>query len=187
MRQEARMLILAAVCLTVGAACGRRTPPPAPAPAANGATTSRPTSDPNADARARAEEEARRRAEEPARARATLANLVFFDYDRSDLRADARTTLDAKLPILRANPTVRLRIEGHADERGSVEYNLALGLRRANAARQYLSGFNIDAGRIEVLSYGEERPLERMSNEQAWARNRRAEFNIVAGEIAVLP
>jgi peptidoglycan-associated lipoprotein len=83
--------------------------------------------------------------------------------------------------VLRANPEVRLRIEGHADERGSIEYNLALGQRRAEAARDWLVGFGIAPNRFETVSWGEDRPLVRASNEEAWAMNRRAEFRIIAG------
>src|SRR5690606_19429247 len=108
-------------------------------------------------------------AEDPAavaaRNRAILMERIHFDFDRSDIRGDARTTLDAKVPLLRADPTLKLRIEGHADERGSVEYNIALGLRRANAAKQYLVGFGFDESRFETQSYGESRPLEPASNE----------------------
>ena len=123
-----------------------------------------------------------------ARNRATLMEMIHFDFDRADIRADARQVLDAKVPILRADPSITLRIEGHADERGSVEYNLALGLRRANAAKDYLVGFGLDASRFEVQTYGESRPLDPRSNEEAWARNRRAEFHITGGaDNLVLP
>jgi peptidoglycan-associated lipoprotein len=110
-----------------------------------------------------------------------LEERVHFDYDDSSLRADAQEVLGRKVPILRANPDVRLRIEGHADERGSVEYNLALGMRRANSVRDYLAGFGIAAGRFETTSMGEDMPLDRGSNEAAWARNRRAEFTVTGG------
>jgi peptidoglycan-associated lipoprotein len=119
-----------------------------------------------------------------ARNRATLMEMIHFDFDRADIRADARQVLDAKVPILRADPSITLRIEGHADERGSVEYNLALGLRRANAAKDYLVGFGLDASRFEVQTYGESRPLDPRSNEEAWARNRRAEFHITGGRLS---
>jgi len=112
-----------------------------------------------------------------------MAEMVFFDYDRSDIRADARAVLDRKARILRDEPTVRIRISGHADERGSTEYNLALGSRRADAVRSYLTAAGIQAARIEIVSFGEERPLERGSNEAAWARNRRGEFTVTAGSL----
>ena len=155
------------------------------------------------EARRRAEEEARRRAEEErrreeeARRRAQAAEaaqaleimqaLVHFDYDRYNIRPDAEQRLMEKVAVLRANPNVRVRIEGHADERGSDEYNLALGLRRANAVRDFLVNYGIDASRFETVSFGEERPLVRASNEDAWAMNRRAEFQVVSGDLTRAP
>ena len=119
---------------------------------------------------------------------ATLAAKVYFDFDRSDLRPDARSVLDAKLPILRANPGLRLRISGHADERGSDEYNLALGQARAAAVRRYLMDNGIDGGRLEIVSFGEARPAVDGHDESAWSQNRRCEFEIVAGrENIVVP
>jgi peptidoglycan-associated lipoprotein len=123
-------------------------------------------------------DEARRR-DEADRIRRVLEEMVFFDYDRSDLRDDAQTTLNAKVAILKARPDLRLRIEGHADERGSVEYNLALSLRRANRVREYLVDFGIAASRLDVAAFGEERPLVEGADESAWARNRRAEFGVM--------
>ena len=160
-------------------ACGKRqapvqpepqpqTPPPVEAPPA------RPAPAPvNDDAAAR---EAERR-----RMIAILEQVIHFDYDDASIRQDAQELLAAKIPILRANPGIRIRIEGHADERGSVEYNLALGMRRANTVRQYLMDFGIDASRFETFSYGEDRPVASGSNESAWSQNRRAAFRIVTG------
>jgi peptidoglycan-associated lipoprotein len=113
--------------------------------------------------------------------RNTLQEMVFFDYDQSTIRDDSKGVLDRKVTILRANPGVALRIEGHADERGSVEYNLALSLRRANAIRDYLTNFGLDASRFEVAAMGEERPLDSSQNEAAYAKNRRGEFYITRG------
>jgi peptidoglycan-associated lipoprotein len=113
--------------------------------------------------------------------RNTLTEMVFFDYDESDIRSDAQTVLRAKIPLLQANPQVRLRVEGHADERGSTEYNIALGTRRAQSVVTYLTGFGIPASAFTILSYGEERPIEAGSSEAAWARNRRADFVITEG------
>lgn len=110
-----------------------------------------------------------------------LTERIHFDFDKSELRPQDRAILDRKIPLLREHREFRLRIEGHCDERGPVEYNLALGERRAEAARQYLIGHGISANRLEMVSYGEERPLVRESNEEAWAMNRRAEFVIIAG------
>lgn len=139
-----------------------------------------------AEERERAEAEARNRAS--AAARAAIEKKVYFDYDQSELSAESRATLDAKIPILRANPQMRLRIAGNADERGSDEYNLALGQRRAAAAKRYLSDQGIDAGRMDIVSYGEERPAVEGDTEEAWKMNRRDEFEIVAGgENIVVP
>ena len=106
---------------------------------------------------------------------------IFFDYDQYDLRTDARATLDRKASFLNQNSSVRSQIEGHCDERGTNEYNLALGERRANAAKQYLTTAGISAGRLSTISYGEERPLDPGRNEAAWARNRRAHF-VITGQ-----
>jgi peptidoglycan-associated lipoprotein len=113
--------------------------------------------------------------------RAALVAVVHFDFDQSDIRPDTRATLDAKVPILQANPNVVIRIAGHTDERGSDEYNLALGQRRAAAAKRYLVERGIAESRIETISYGEERPVQQGSDEDAWAQNRRAEFEITGG------
>jgi peptidoglycan-associated lipoprotein len=115
------------------------------------------------------------------RARTDLQAKILFDFDKSDIRADQQAILDSKLPILRANPNVRIRIEGNADERGSDEYNMALGQRRAQIARKYLTDHGIDAGRIDIASYGEERPVCQEHDESCWSQNRRDEFVIVAG------
>ncbi|HET6765111.1 MAG TPA: peptidoglycan-associated lipoprotein Pal [Longimicrobiaceae bacterium] len=117
--------------------------------------------------------------------RAALTERVYFDYDSDELTQAAEDLLQRKAAILRANPSVRLRIEGHADERGSTEYNLALGQRRAEAVRAYFGGYGIDGGRFTTVSYGKERPLVEGNDEDAWSRNRRAEFGIVSGELSV--
>jgi peptidoglycan-associated lipoprotein len=105
-----------------------------------------------------------------------IGAMIFFDFDRSDLREDARGTLQGKAEALREFPEVDVRIEGHADERGTIEYNLALGERRADSARRYLIDLGIDPDRLTTVSYGEERPMTPGSNEAAWADNRRDEF-----------
>ena len=131
---------------------------------------------------AEAEANARRSAAE--RARATLTATILFDYDAAEIRGDAKAALDAKLPILRANSGIQIRISGHADERGSDQYNDALGQRRAAAAKRYLTDNGIDAARITIVSYGEQRPATTGADEDAWSKNRRAEFEITAGAIA---
>lgn len=117
--------------------------------------------------------------------RTALEAGVRFDYDAADITDDGRAVLDAKLPILRANQTVRIRISGHTDSRGSDEYNLALGLRRAASARKYLSDRGIAVGRIDVVSFGEERPAVSGDDEGSFSQNRRAEFEILSGADAL--
>lgn len=132
-----------------------------------------------ANRRAQAERDAAAKA--LAEARALVAAPIYFDYDKSEIRPDAKTILDSKLPLLRANPSLKIRIEGNTDSRGSNEYNMALGLRRANAARRYLESQGIEASRIEVVSYGEERPVDQGTTEEAYAKNRRDDFVITVG------
>lgn len=129
--------------------------------------------------RARAAEDAMRRDSEMLRS--VVAMPINFDLDKSDLRDDARANLDAKIPILLANSNVTIRVAGHADERGSSEYNLALGQRRAAAAKRYLVERGVAESRIETTSFGEERPLCTDSNESCWSQNRRDEFDLTAG------
>ncbi|HEX6631730.1 MAG TPA: peptidoglycan-associated lipoprotein Pal [Gemmatimonadaceae bacterium] len=116
-----------------------------------------------------------------AEVRSTMTQMIHFDFDKSDLRAEAQSTLDAKIPLFQANPEMRIRISGHADERGSDEYNVALGQRRASAAKQYLVQHGISEDRIEIVSYGEERPTCTEQNESCYQQNRRDEFEIIAG------
>jgi len=104
---------------------------------------------------------------------------IHFDFDQFTLSAEARDLLAANAAYLQANPGVRVKIEGHCDERGSDEYNLALGERRAQAAKDYLVTLGVAADRLETISYGEELPLDSSSNETAWAKNRRAEFKAI--------
>jgi peptidoglycan-associated lipoprotein len=113
--------------------------------------------------------------------RSMLAAMVNYDFDRSEIRPGDAATLDQKVSILQANPDLRIRISGHCDERGSDEYNLALGNRRATSAKQYLVSHGIDASRIETQSFGEERPMAMGHDEDSWAQNRRAEFEIISG------
>ena len=118
-------------------------------------------------------------------ARATLADRIHFDYDVAEIRPDAERILRAKLEILRSSPDVMLRIEGHCDERGSNEYNDALGNRRAQAVVDFFTNFGLDESRFAIVSFGEDRPLTPGSSESAWADNRRAEFIITAGRNAI--
>lgn len=112
---------------------------------------------------------------------ATVAGLqrIYFAYDQHTLSDQARTILAGNAAWLKANPGQKVVIEGHCDERGSDEYNLALGERRALATHAYLVSLGVDAGRLSTISYGEERPLVSGKGEEAWAQNRRAEFKVV--------
>ena len=102
------------------------------------------------------------------------ADRVLFDFDSYSLDTEARAILDSQAEWLARNSSVNVTIEGHADERGTREYNLALGDRRANAARDYLQSRGVDASRMQTISWGKERPAAEGSNEAAWAQNRRA-------------
>jgi peptidoglycan-associated lipoprotein len=103
---------------------------------------------------------------------------IYFDYDSSELKPQAKAKLEAAADWLKQHPSVNIQIEGHCDERGTNEYNLALGERRALAARRYLISLGINTDRIFTISYGEERPAVEGHDESAWKYNRRDEFNI---------
>jgi peptidoglycan-associated lipoprotein len=194
-----RIAMLTTAVMAVTTVACRKKPDPAPTPIPTQA------SGPNQDSirRAQADEAARRAAadeaarraaaDEAARraaadaagaaasARTRLLATVHFEFDQSDLRSDDRAILDAKVPIMQANTGVMIRVAGHTDERGSDEYNLALGQRRAAAVKDYLVQRGVAATRIETVSFGEERPVAQGSDEGAWGQNRRAEFEITAG------
>ena len=103
---------------------------------------------------------------------------IHFEFDKSRLLPEAKEILKEKAEWLSMHPDVTVTIEGHCDERGTNEYNLALGDRRAESARRFLTDLGISAGRLTTVSYGEERPLDPRHNEEAWAKNRRAHFVI---------
>ena len=109
-----------------------------------------------------------------------LIGDVFFAFDKYDLSAEARERLAQNASWIKGNPSYVFTVEGHCDERGTNEYNLALGQRRANAAVEYLVSLGVDNARLRTISYGEERPLCSESTEECWARNRRAHF-VVTG------
>lgn len=204
-----RLSLVALALLAAGvgaAACGGKPAPATPAPvnADSAAQAERMRQDSIAAAQAEAERLAREEAERVARQRAAdsaaavaritdevralLATMVHFDYDKAAIRPDDAAALDAKVQILQANSAVRIRVSGHCDERGSDEYNLALGNRRATAVKQYLVSHGIDASRIETSSYGEERPIAAGHDEDSWSQNRRAEFELTAGgEVLIKP
>jgi peptidoglycan-associated lipoprotein len=176
----------------------RKRPATTPAPATDSAATA--SDQARADS-IRMADEARRREQEAAErdrierdrersmgpVRETLLDIVFFEFDSDEITGQAEEKLRAKAEILRANPGLRLRIEGHADQRGSTEYNLALGQRRAESVRAWLSAYGIDESRLNTLSYGKERLLDEGTDDDAYARNRRAEFVITGGQINTAP
>jgi peptidoglycan-associated lipoprotein len=183
MRAPSLLMLLAASAFAV--ACGGKSAPeepaPEPTPVANptpAPTTTEDTVDQSRLDREKAAADAAQRARAVA---ADLAAMINFDYDQATVRQADQQTLDRKAAILSANPNVKLRISGHADERGSDEYNLALGNRRAAAAKRYLESKGVNGGRLEVVSYGEERPLNPGTDESAFAQNRRDEFEVTAG------
>ena len=196
MHARIRTLALAALALSAvtSTACKKKpvvAPPPAPvvtppfnqdsADAANAAKRAAAEAAAKAAAEKAAAEAAARMAAAVAAAKAEFATPVYFDYDMSNIRDDQRATLEAKLPIFAANPDMRIRVAGHTDNRGSDEYNLALGQRRAAEVKQFLMARGIAADRIDVVSFGEERPAVAQDNEDAWGKNRRGEFEIIAG------
>ena len=110
-----------------------------------------------------------------------VLQTIYFDYDQSEIRPDQRAKLQANAQFLRENGSFRLVIAGHCDERGTREYNMALGERRASATMQYLVSLGVPRTRVDIISYGEENPAATGNTESAWAQNRRAQFQAVAG------
>jgi peptidoglycan-associated lipoprotein len=198
MRRVQLLVLVGCAAAAVAVACGGNPPPQNPTPTVNqdsidAAARARQDSIDRAAREAQEREEAERlRRQREADSLAALGNsteamrtllgtMIHFEYDQASIRPNDAGVLDQKVGILQANPDLRIRISGHCDERGSDEYNLALGNRRATSAKQYLVSHGIDAGRIETVSYGEERPLAPGHDEDAWAQNRRDEFEITAG------
>jgi len=193
------LLILAG--LTVLAAC--------PKPQSVAAVTPQPNGDSLAAARqahddsVRAAAEARARAEQERLAeqhrldslaaaarmrdvmKQTVVGIIHFDCDKFYVRPPDAEVLDRKIPVLKTNAELRIQIAGNCDERGSDEYNLALGNRRALSARQYLISHGIEEGRIQTISYGKERPLDPGHNEEAWAKNRNDQFEILTNHVVL--
>jgi peptidoglycan-associated lipoprotein len=109
-----------------------------------------------------------------------LLKDIRFDYDKYDIRREDEGILKENAAFLKKNPKMKIQIEGHCDERGTAEYNLALGERRANSTKRYLVSLGITSDRISTISYGEERPLDPRNNEEAWAKNRRAHIVVLS-------
>lgn len=175
MHNKGSVAIVIALSLLVAFAslsgCGGKkqtqAPPPAPAPAPEPAPAPAPTPRPAAP---KTQED---------RVPSDLSfSTVYFDFDKSEIRADMRNTMNENARLMNRYKTVRVRIEGHCDERGTNEYNMALGQRRADIVKQYLIDYGISASRIQTVSYGEERPVDPRHNEDAWSKNRRSEIVI---------
>ena len=145
-------------------------PPPPPPPTPSPPPPSPPPPDTSG--------QALRQYQEQMTADLKLVQSIYFDYDKSDLRKDALDALDSNAKLFQKYPQWKIRIEGNCDERGSNEYNLALGERRATSVQKYLIGLGIDAARLSTASYGEERPIDPGHDEAAWAKNRRDDFKI---------
>jgi len=106
---------------------------------------------------------------------------VYFDLDGASLDASDKAALNANIAVLQAYAEMKIEVQGHCDERGTTEYNMALGERRASAVRSYLTSNGIAGSRIKTVSYGKERPLSQGSDEGSWSQNRRAEFKVLSG------
>jgi len=115
---------------------------------------------------------------------AAAGDFVYFDYDQSTLSAEARAVLERQAAWLKTYTGVKVLVEGNCDERGTREYNLALGARRASAARDYLVSLGVAGDRLSTISYGKERPIDPSSSETAWSRNRNAHSSIVSGAVS---
>ncbi len=178
MRQTA--LVVTLVAATAFAACGKKTPPPPPsAPmVAPSAPPVAPPPPPSDVVRQQSEYDQIRMKSTDEIERMGLFNDIHFDYDKADLREGDRQILARNADVLKKYDFLKITIEGHCDERGSVEYNLALGERRARAASDYLISLGVPAARLKTVSYGKEVPLCQESNEDCWARNRRDHFAV---------
>lgn len=159
-------VILAAGLATLGCSSRKQVQtetPPSPPPPTETTSTPPPPPPPSSETT------------EPSETAAGLQD-AFFDYDEAAIRADARAALESNGRYLERNSGANVIIEGHCDERGSVEYNLALGERRARAAKEFLTSYGIAGNRMTTISYGKERPFAQGHDESAWAQNRRAHF-----------
>ena len=182
-RSSRLFVLMATASLALGACKKKTTPTQAPTPALAAPVT--PTrNDPPAAPKT---DDSAAKAAAIAAARATVLSTIYFEYDADELRDDAKASLDRKILILNANPALRVRISGHCDDRGSDEYNIALGRRRSEQAKKYLSDRGIDASRVETTTFGREKPAMQGTGEEAWSKNRRDDFEVIAGELTKAP
>ena len=178
LRHPTRLALLAAGVAALAACSTPKPPPPAPVsapPPPPAAAPERPAPPPVAQAPT---------GPVPGSIQDFVVNVgdrVYFDYDKYDVRADAQPVLTAQAAWLARYPSVKVRIEGNADERGTREYNLALGGRRANSIKEFLTGHGVTSDRIETISFGKEMPIDSGDNEEAYAKNRNGHTAITSG------
>jgi peptidoglycan-associated lipoprotein len=171
------MVVVSLVAFAAG--CAKKTTDAMPASASKVEISDKDTDWQNKPAPAsRSLTEDEMRAAQRAEAQQAIGNMIFFAFDSFELTPDSRTVLNAKADALKKYSLFNIVIEGHCDERGTSEYNLALGERRAKAAQQFLNQLGIADSRITIVSYGKERPLVQGKGEEAWSKNRRDEFKI---------
>jgi peptidoglycan-associated lipoprotein len=178
MRQSAVVVALVAAVALVG--CGKKTPPPAPAPppAAPAMPPPAPPPPPAPAAPAQSDYDRIKGMSADEIDRMGLLADIHFDYDKADIRESERAILTKNADALKKFDFLRITVEGHCDDRGTVEYNLALGERRSKAALDYLVSLGVPADRMKSVSYGKEVPLCQDKSEECWARNRRAKFTV---------
>ena len=174
-------VVLALAAATAFTACAKKVPPapPPPPPVAPEAPPPAPPPPPKPEVAPVVDEYARLRAMSAEEIeKSGLLKEVYFDYDKADIREPDRATLAQNADALKRFDFLRITVEGHCDERGTVEYNLALGERRAKAALDYLLSMGVPADRLKTVSYGKEVPVCTQSSEDCWQRNRRAHFTV---------
>jgi peptidoglycan-associated lipoprotein len=178
MRSARLLLPAAALALATGLACKKPDEAPIAPPTTPTAPTTAPTPTPTAKPADTASTVTTVNVAEMQRAAALVLKDINFDFDRSEIREADKAKLQAIADFMRRYTTSRLLVEGHCDERGTVEYNLSLGERRATAAQRYLIGLGVSEGRLNTISYGKEKPKVQGSNEESWFVNRRGEFKL---------
>ena len=188
MRRGHELVPLALLALLAAAGCHKARVVNSPSPSDTLRTTGTPSgrNTPGGTTTNPGDVNAAREAEQK-RLRDDIGGPIHFDYDQDAIKPEERVSLDRKADIMKANPALRIRITGHADERGSDEYNLVLGNKRALAAKQYLMSKGIDGSRMQVGSMGEEKPADPGMSEASFAVNRRDEFEILSGGERLVP
>ena len=197
MTKRQPVLLFSLLALTLLISCGptQNLPPPKwtvenqsapakPSPTSPQASAQKPTVEAKRETATTSSLEALRSGESTATPASSPLKDAYFAFDKYDLSADARNTLNANADWLKSNPASRVQIEGHCDERGAEDYNMALGAKRAQTAMDYLATLGIAANRMSTISYGKEIPVCKEHTEECWAKNRRARFVIVPGRPA---